>query len=186
MPKPRSRNTRPPTERNGAADGGRELYLVRHAIAAERGREWPDDTLRPLTARGMAKFERAVAGLANLKIVVDEVLTSPLVRAHQTADLLASGLSNRPPVRVLDALAPGHGPARVLEEVARVARGRRVALVGHEPGLGELAAFLIGARRAMVFKKGGVCRIDLEPGGDGSPGALVWFLTPKILRGLAE
>ena len=135
--------------------------------------------------RGIARFEEAVVGLASMKIVLDEVLTSPLVRARQTADLLVSGLPDAPPVQVLERLAPGHVPAQVVEEVARIAAGRRLALVGHEPGLGELAAFLIGARRAMAFKKGGIARIDLESG-VGSPGTLVWFLTPKILRGLAE
>lgn len=185
MPKPRSQNAEPPGGRNDAGDGGLELYLVRHAIAAERGREWPDDDLRPLTTGGIRKFEKAVAGLANLKIVVNEVLTSPLVRARQTADLLSSGLPNRPPVRVLEALAPGDEPARLMEEAARVSRSRRVALVGHEPGLGELAAFLIGAERAVPFKKGGVCRIDLKSTNARS-GTLVWFLTPKILRDLAD
>ena len=185
MPKPRSRNVRPPAVWSGARDGVREFYLVRHAIAEERGREWPDDDVRPLTARGIARFEEAVVGLASMKIVLDEVLTSPLVRARQTADLLASGLPDRPPVRVVDALAPGHNPARVAEDVARVARGRRVALVGHEPALGELAADLVGGHRASPFKKGGVCRIDLDAGADRS-GVLVWFLTPKILRSLAE
>jgi len=186
MPKPRSRSASVPAERSPATDSGFEIYLVRHAIAAARGREWPDDDLRPLTDHGIARFEKAVAGLANLKLVVDEVLTSPLVRARQTADLLASGLPDKPPVRVLEALAPGHQPAHVVADLARVARGRRVVLVGHEPGLGELAAFLIGARRALAFKKGGACRIDLASGVKHPSGALVWFLTPKIMRDLAE
>jgi len=185
MPKPRSRNIKPPAGRSGARNGVRELYLVRHAIAAERGPEWPDDNLRPLTDRGRAKFKQAVAGFSNLNEVFDAVLTSPLVRARQTADLLVSGLPDAPPVQVLECLAPGHVPAQVVEEVARIAPGRRIALVGHEPGLGELGAFLVGARRAIPFKKGGIARIDLEAG-LGSSGTLVWFLTPKILRGLAE
>ena len=186
MPKPRSQNTRAPAVRSGTADRSLELYLVRHAIAAERGPEWPDDDVRPLTDRGIARFENAVAGLAKLKLAVDEVLTSPLVRARQTAELLASGLEDGPSVQVLGALAPGHEPAPVVDAVLRVARGRRIALVGHEPGLGELAAFLLGTRRDIAFKKGGVCRIDLDAGVARSSGALVWFLTPKILRRLAE
>ena len=186
MPKPRSLNTRSPAVQGGAANRSLEIYLVRHAIAAERGPEWPDDDLRPLTDRGIARFEKAVAGLSNLKLAVDEVLTSPLVRARQTADLLASGLEDGPPVQVLETLAPGHEPADVVEAVARLARGRRVALVGHEPGLGELAAYLLGTRRDIAFKKGGVCRIDLESGVARSSGVLVWFLSPKIMRSLAE
>jgi phosphohistidine phosphatase len=87
-------------------------------------------------------------------------------------------------VKVLDALAPGHTPVSVLAELARAARRRRIALVGHEPGLGELAAHLIGAGRALPFKKGGICRIDVESLTSRRPGALVWFVPPRLLRRL--
>ena len=86
---------------------------------------------------------------------IDEIFTSPLVRAKQTADLLAAGVRGKPPVKMLDALAPGHSPAAVLAQLAKAAKRRRIALVGHEPDLGELAAHLIGAGRALPFKKGG-------------------------------
>jgi phosphohistidine phosphatase len=161
-----------------------ELYLVRHAIAATRGEEWPDDDKRPLTARGVSRFREAVEGLRTLGVEVDEIFTSPLVRARQTADLLAAGLPGKPPIRTLDALAPGHEPRSVLAQLARASRRRRVALVGHEPGLGELAAHLIGAGRALPFKKGGVCRIDVESLTSRRPGALTWFVPPRLLRGL--
>jgi phosphohistidine phosphatase len=161
-----------------------ELYLVRHAIAAERGEEWPDDDKRPLTARGVSRFKEAVEGLKKLGVEVDEIFTSPLVRATQTADLLSAGLPGKPPVKVVDALSPGHAPSSVLAQLARGARRRRIALVGHEPGLGELAAHLIGAGRALPFKKGGVARIDVESLTSRRPGALTWFVTPRLLRGL--
>jgi phosphohistidine phosphatase len=161
-----------------------ELYLVRHAIAAERGDDWPDDDKRPLTARGVARFKEAVTGLARLDVAVDEIFTSPLVRAKQTAELLAAGLPGKPTVKVLEALAPGHAPASVLAQLARTARRRRIVLVGHEPGLGELAAHLIGAGRALPFRKGGVCRIDVESLTSRRPAALTWFVPPKALRKL--
>jgi phosphohistidine phosphatase len=163
-----------------------ELYLVRHAIAATRGKEWPDDDKRPLTARGVSRFKDAVDGLRALGVEVDEIFTSPLVRARQTADLLAAGLAGKPAVRILDALAPGHEPRSVLAQLARAARRRRVALVGHEPGLGELAAHLIGAGRALPFKKGGVCRIDVESLASRRAGALAWFAPPRLLRGMTK
>lgn len=159
-----------------------ELYIVRHAIAAERGSEWPDDTKRPLTERGINRFKEVVKGLRRLDITVDEVFTSPLVRARQTAELLASGLEGKAPVKVLDALAPGHTAASVMTQLARVAKRRRVALVGHEPELGELAAHLIGAGRALPFKKGGICRIDLGSLTSKSAASLVWFLPPNVAR----
>jgi phosphohistidine phosphatase len=159
-----------------------ELYLVRHAIAAERGEEWPDDTKRPLTADGVSRFREVVEGLAWFGVGLDEVYSSPLVRTHQTADLLSAGLDPKPPVRLLDTLAPGHEPAAVLNELAKRVKRRRVALVGHEPDLGELAAALIGAQRALRFRKGGVCRIDVDRIGASAAGSLVWFLPPKVLR----
>lgn len=159
-----------------------ELYIVRHAIAAERGSEWPDDTKRPLTERGINRFKEVVKGLRRLDITVDEVFTSPLVRARQTAELLASGLEGKAPVKVLDALAPGHTAASVMTQLARVAKRRRVALVGHEPELGELAAYLIGAGRALAFKKGGICRIDLGSLTSKRAASLVWFLPPNVAR----
>jgi phosphohistidine phosphatase len=159
-----------------------EIYLVRHAIAAGRGDEWPDDSQRPLTATGVSRFQDAVGGLRALDVELDEIYSSPLVRARQTADLLAAGLERKPPVRLLDELAPGHEPARVLAELARRVKRRRVALVGHEPDLGELAAALIGAHRALPFRKGGMCRIDVDRLGASATGSLIWFLPPKALR----
>ena len=160
------------------------LYLVRHAIAAERGDEWPDDTKRPLTERGVSRFTQCVAGLRWLDAAIDEIFTSPLVRARQTADILAAGVDGKPSVKLLDALAPGHTASAVMGQLARAAKRRRIALVGHEPDLGELAAQLIGAGRPLAFKKGGVCRIDVEGLTSRRPGSLAWFVTPKVLRGL--
>ena len=159
-----------------------ELYLIRHAIAAERGSEWPDDSKRPLTERGMNRFKDAVKGLRRLDVAVDEIFTSPLVRARQTAEILAAGLDGKPPIKVLDALAPGHTPASVMTQLARVAKRRRIALVGHEPDLGELSAHLIGAGRALPFKKGGVCRIDLGSLTSKRAASLIWFLPPNVMR----
>jgi phosphohistidine phosphatase len=161
-----------------------ELYLVRHAIAADRGDEWPDDTKRPLTERGITRFKECVEGLRTLDAAVDEIFTSPLVRARQTADLLAAGFEGKPSVKTLEALAPGHGAPALLSQLAKAAKRRRIALVGHEPELGELAAHLIGASRPLPFRKGGVCRIDVESLTSRRAGSLAWFVTPKVLRQL--
>jgi phosphohistidine phosphatase len=163
-----------------------EIYLVRHAIAAERGDDWPDDSKRPLTERGISRFRDAVGGLKGLDASIDEIFTSPLVRAKQTADLLAAGIEGRPSVKILDVLAPGHSPATVMSHLAKAARHTRIALVGHEPDLGELAAHLIGARRPLPFRKGGICRIDIAGLSSKAAGTLSWFVTPKILRKLAS
>jgi phosphohistidine phosphatase len=119
-------------------------------------------------------------------VSLDLVITSPLVRAEQTADILVKGLGGEPKLMTAPALAPGGSPAAVAEAVGALTKGRSLAIVGHEPGLGELAAWLIGARQPLPFKKGGVCRIDVA---DWPPtaksGTLVWFATPKMLRALA-
>jgi phosphohistidine phosphatase len=159
-----------------------QIYLVRHGIAAERGPAWPDDTKRPLTSRGIDRLRRQVAGLATLDVTIDLVLTSPLVRARQTAETLAAGLPSRPPINVLPSLAPGSAYATFLDELSRAARGTGVACVGHEPEIGAFAGRLIGARRPLEFRKGAVCRIDVEAVPVSAPGRLRWFLTPRILR----
>lgn len=166
-----------------------ELYLVRHAVAAERGPAFPDDAARPLTPEGIERFRKAVAGLRAFGVELDLVLTSPFVRAHETAELLCARFKPKPRLVVADALAPGHRPAQVVsaidQHMAAGKRWSRVALVGHEPDLGELAARLLGARGAVAFKKGAVCRIDVDRALPGGPGTLRWFLTPAVLRGLA-
>ena len=163
-----------------------DLYLVRHAIAAERGPEWPDDTKRPLTEIGISRFKEVVEGLVWLGIEIDEIFTSPLVRTRQTATLLANGLANKMTVKMLDALAPGHSPRSVMNELSKAARRHRIALVGHEPGLGELGAHLIGAPRPLPFKKGGVAYITVQGLTARRPGELTWHLPPKVLRRLAD
>jgi len=162
-----------------------EIYIVRHAIAAERGEAWPDDSKRPLTTRGVHRFRDSLGGLKWLDFAVDEIFSSPLVRAKQTADLLAAGVQGGVGVKILEALAPGHAPAVVMAQLAKSAKRQRVALVGHEPDLGGLAAHLIGASRPLALKKGGMCRIDIGAFSPRRTGSLVWFLTPKVLRKLA-
>jgi phosphohistidine phosphatase len=163
-----------------------ELYLVRHAIAEERGPEHPDDRLRPLTTDGIRRFKEAVRGLRALGIGLDVVLTSPLTRARETAAILGAGLGRRVPIVDVEALAPGGRPGAVLDALAKRPKvHRRVALVGHEPDLGELAARLLGARGSVEFKKGAVCAIDVDDATPGGPGTLRWLLPPRALRSLA-
>ena len=161
-----------------------ELYLIRHGLAAERGEAYPDDSRRPLTARGVAKLRDEAKGLDALEVTFDLIITSPLVRTRQTADVISESLQGKPAVVTSDALAPAGTPAAVIQEVARHARLARIALVGHEPNLGELAAQLIGARSPIEFKKGAVCRIDFDVLPPKGLGQLRWFIPPKVLRKL--
>jgi phosphohistidine phosphatase len=162
-----------------------ELYLVRHGIAEDRGEDWPDDSKRPLTSSGIVKLRKEARGLVALGVTFDQIITSPLVRTRQTADVLAEVLKGKPPIATSDALAPAGTPAAVIQEIGRHARKPRIALVGHEPNLGELAAQLLGAKAPLEFKKGGICRIDFDVPPPKGVGALRWFVTPKMLRSLA-
>ena len=161
-----------------------ELYLIRHGVAAERGEDWPDDSKRPLTSDGIAKLRKEVRGLAALDVAIEQIVCSPLVRTRQTADVIAETLRSKPGVVTSDALAPAGTPAAVIQELSKYVRKSGLALVGHEPNLGELAAHLIGARHAIEFKKGAVCRIDFEVLPPKGSGQLRWFVTPKMLRRL--
>ena len=159
-----------------------ELYIIRHGVAAERGPDYPDDSKRPLTGGGMSKLRKAAKALNALDVGFDLIITSPLVRTKQTAEIVAETLSGKPPVTTSDSLAPAGTPAAVMQELAKHARKARIALVGHEPNLGELAARLIGARSPIEFKKGAICRIDFDVLPPKGLGRLQWFVTPKMLR----
>jgi phosphohistidine phosphatase len=161
------------------------LYLVRHGLAGERGSRWPDDSKRPLVPRGVARLRKEATALRRLAISFDAILTSPLTRARQTADVLAAGLSPHPPVHVIDSLSPGASYATFLADLEQHARRAHVACVGHEPDLGQFAGRLIGAKAALEFKKGAICRIDLDALPPGGPGHLRWFVTPRMLRQIA-
>jgi len=160
----------------------RTLYLIRHAIAYERGPKWPDDTKRPLTRAGIAKMRRAAKGIVAAGVKVDLVLSSPLVRARQTAEIVAAAFKRPPKVVEAKELAPDQSAEAVVKLLASHRQSRQLALVGHEPDLGQLAAWLVGASRPLVFKKGGVARIDVHDRSVRGGGQLVWLATPSLLR----
>jgi phosphohistidine phosphatase len=159
-----------------------ELYLIRHGVAAERGENYPDDTKRPLTNEGVQKLRKEARALVALDITLDVILTSPLVRTRQTAELVAAAYRNPPPIVSMASLAPGSTHNAIIEELSKQHRRHHIALVGHEPGIGELAGRLIGSRRPLEFRKGAICRIDVAALPPAGPGQLRWFLTPRIMR----
>ena len=162
-----------------------ELYIIRHGVAAERGEEYPDDSKRPLTSSGISRLRKEAKALDAIGVAFDLILTSPLVRARQSADVFAETMKSKPTVANTDSLAPAGTPTAVMQELGKHMRKGRIALVGHEPNLGELAARLIGAKSPLEFKKGGVCRIDFDVVPPKGVGHLQWFVTPRMLRKLA-
>src|SRR5580765_7755473 len=163
-----------------------QLFLIRHGVAEERGDAWPDDAKRPLSEDGIERFQRSVRGLARLDVWIDVVLTSPLVRARQTADIVASAFDPRPSIITIESLAPGGSYASLVADLEKHGRKTHIALVGHEPGIGELGARLIGSRHSFEFKKGAVCRIDVDEIPPVGPGDLRWFLTPKAMASIKK
>ena len=160
-----------------------ELLLVRHAIAAERDHAaYRDDRARPLTAEGRKRMTEVAAGLAQL-VTPTDVFTSPLLRARQTAEILARTL--RLKVSELDSLGNGDHPA-TLAAVAQRTSGT-VVLVGHEPWMGELLSYLLTGDPEIVsapFKKGGTALVGASGSRAAGEWSLRWAMPPSALRRL--
>lgn len=166
-----------------------KLVIFRHGPAGDP-QEWEakgkDDRLRPLTPKGKKEVRKAAAGLIELVPEFDVLASSPLVRAAQTADILAAEYDIE--VEGLDVLAPERDPDEVMPWLRRQDPAAIVALVGHEPHLSTLVGYLlINQRTSFVdLKKGGACLIELADGPRPGHGTLQWLLTDRELRRLSE
>ena len=165
-----------------------DVYLVRHAIAFDPDvAAWPDDRDRPLTPGGEKKLRRAARGLRELVPRVDVLLSSPLTRAWQTAQILHAKAAWPAPVR-FDELEPGRQPADVVEALQPHSGMQSLALVGHEPSLHELAAYLLSGDPTSIrltMKKGGVAYLSFPNPLQAAGAELEWLLSPRLLRNLA-
>lgn len=161
-----------------------KLLIIRHAIAHPHGTPEYEEDERPLTPQGRRKFEQAARGLARIADPPDALLTSPLPRARQTAEIAAQawgGLS----LTEEPALADDDIGA-VLKAIDRYPRDACVAVVGHEPHVSALLGRLLGTEETdrLEFRKGGAALVDL-PGAATGGGRLEWYVRPKLLRRLA-
>jgi len=160
------------------------VVLFRHGIAGSRdARRWPNDALRPLTARGRERTEQAARGLKRL-YPVTRILSSPLLRASQTAEILRAAYGLTREIEVVPALAPIGSHREILTRLAALKPAESVALVGHEPDLGKLAAVLVfGAPNGnLPLKKAGVCVLDFVGLPEPGAGKIVALLPPRLLR----
>jgi phosphohistidine phosphatase len=161
------------------------LYIARHGIALERtDPKCPPDPERPLTAKGVQKTRSAALGLKELGVKPDLLITSPYVRAAQTAEIFAEALGfPTSKIRVSEALRPAANPADIVKEISHL-KAKELMCFGHAPHLDQLISQLVGARGLFTeLKKAGVA--SLQHTGTHSAWHLQWILTPKVLRQLA-
>jgi phosphohistidine phosphatase len=162
-----------------------ELLIIRHAIAFERDRHrWVDDGARSLSPIGVKRSRKAAAGLKELCKVPDRLLTSPLVRARQTAKILTE-IAGWPPAEIAPELAPGEGAAAVLTLLGKH-RSKRIAIVGHQPDLSALVTVCLlkdGSDLPIEMKKNAVACLSFVGRARAGRAALKWLATPRMLRG---
>jgi phosphohistidine phosphatase len=148
----------------------------------------PDDD-RPLTEEGIIKMRQAAAGLRSLEYIPELILSSPLPRARQTAELLLDAFGQkRVRLEIVKALAPSGNRMELYQTIASYGKKlNSVMLVGHQPSLGEIAGEIAwgSPEHYLELKKGGVCAIELEHSGIPPSGSLISLLTPAILRKIA-
>ena len=165
-----------------------DCVLLRHGIAVERD-EWEGpDAGRPLTERGAKRVAQVADGLKWLNVQPTHVLSSPLIRAIETAKIAHRSLRVRSAVHIVDELLPDASPDRLLSIFRDLPPESCVLCVGHEPHLGMVASVMLAgkASTAFPFKKAGACLIELSIPAKPGRGTLRWWLTPDQLRAMGK
>lgn len=166
-----------------------EVLLIRHGKAGERDpNRWPDDNKRPLTSDGVAEMRDVCLGLRRLGVEFEYLVTSPLTRARQTADVVADVFEWKEAPQTSDALGHNCTAPRLLQLLAKYPPDAVVALVGHEPDFSRAAAELIGRSgdAAIELKKGGVAAISFEGPPALGLGTLSCLFKPSHLKKAAK
>ena len=161
-----------------------EIYVVRHGIAIDReDPKSPADPERYLTEEGIEKTEQVAKSIAALGVTPDLFVSSPYVRAMQTAEIVAAALQYaKQKIRQSNALLPGAEPSLFFRELAKDKQSAVVFCFGHAPHLDELIAAGVGVKHPITaMKKAGVALLELKRVSPPS-GQLVWLVTPKLLR----
>ena len=158
-----------------------KLYLIRHAIA-EDAAGYEDDSLRPLTKKGHEKMKKIAKALENLGVKPGLIVSSPFLRARQTASVLARELKYEKEIIQSDSLVPMGKPDDMIGEINEKFQVEELMLVGHEPNMSSLTGTLLAVspELAINFKKGGVCCLTVDNLGNERKATLEWLLTPKI------
>jgi phosphohistidine phosphatase len=165
-----------------------QLLVIRHAIAQSREEfAGDDDALRPLTGKGRREMRRVAAGLRRLVRELDVLGSSPLLRAMQTAEIVAEAFDGAD-VATVRALEPDSAPPAIVTWLRKQRDADLVAVVGHEPHLGTLVTWLLtGVDEPRVpLKKGGACLLDFAARPRKGGATLQWALTPSLLRDVSR
>ena len=164
-----------------------KIYLIRHSNAVDPGTPgYEDDSARPLTEKGHEKMRRIASALKTLGVVPDLIVSSPYLRARETAEILAKELKYRSELAFSDALAPMGDADRIIGEINEKYSVDELVLVGHEPCFSVLVGTLIAAAPGieMDLKKGGACCLSADNLKVERKAVLEWLLTPKLLTRL--
>jgi len=164
-----------------------QVYLIRHGIAIDREEpDCPPDAERPLTKKGIEKARLVMAGLRELGAKPDVILSSPLVRAWQTAELAAAALHYpKDKIRKTEALLPEADPVALMRELART-KVDQLLCTGHAPHMDEFIAHATGTRRSFTaLKKAGVACLEFESPAPGN-GILIALFPPRVFRMLED
>jgi phosphohistidine phosphatase len=162
-----------------------ELYLIRHAEAHPRtSDDKTEDAGRTLTDAGHAQAQELAAALQKHGVHLDQVVSSPLLRARQTAERLMEGWKTPLPELLLcDELAPDSAKMRKVNKFLLKLSANAIAVVGHMPELSEFAAWLVGSKKVQIaIAKAGVARIDCEGIPDKGSGTLTWLIAPEWFK----
>ena len=162
-----------------------DLYFMRHGIASPLGTSGiKSDRERPLTQKGLKRMRKAAKGLSSLGIRFGRILTSPSLRARQTAQLVAKELNMEEQLEEVKELAPEGSVQGLLSSLTSYRAQKQILLVGHEPLLSETISFLLseGNNIRIGLKKGGLCYVEVDDLPPQKGALLHWMLTPKQLR----
>ena len=162
-----------------------ELCLVRHAAAAERTSDIPDE-LRYLVPEGRALFRKTARTMLKKGLEPNLILSSPLIRSVQTAEILAEALEYNGPLVVTDELSPGLDMAGLLRILQYFKPVGELVLVGHAPDLGNLAAALLSLPGGLELKKGAAVMMKFNPEKLSSPAVFKWLAVGKKLKTSCE
>jgi phosphohistidine phosphatase len=161
-----------------------DLYIIRHAIAVDEDTlEYEEDSQRPLTDKGKKKMRQIARGLRTLGVDFDLILSSPYVRAKETAEILTDVFKVKTDIALSENLVPMGDPDLLIAEMNEKYTADSIALVGHEPFLSALVGLLVSDNAAidMTLKKGGVCRLSADDLHHTRKATLEWLITPGIL-----